>query len=68
MLLFALDTFELGVNVMYLVPAVAVAIVATVSDAEACPLIVVHVTVLHVNVPEPVIPLPMNSAGVLGTT
>ena len=68
MLLFAADTFELGVNVIYRVPAELVATVSTVSDPEACPFIVVHVTVLHVSVPDPVIPLPMNSAGVLGCT
>jgi hypothetical protein len=66
MLLFVSDAFDDGVNVMYLVDAEVVATVSTWSAPDACPFIVVHVTVPTVSVPEPVIPLPMVIAGTLG--
>jgi hypothetical protein len=66
--LLASATLDDGVNVMYLVDGAVVAMVSTVSDPVACPFIVVHVTVAHVRDPEPVMPLPIKSAGVDGTT
>jgi hypothetical protein len=67
-MLFVSEEFDEGVKVMYRVAAVVVAMVSTMSDPVAWPFIVVHVTVATVRVPEPVIPLPINRAGVDGCT